>query len=63
MINKAQVLATSWEQLKRKLKLHFGGLLYADLAYAENRQDLMFRNLQIKLGKSKEDFDKIVAAL
>ena len=63
MINTVQTLETAWNQLKRQLKQKFGGLLYADLAYTENNQDLMFKHLQIKLGKSEAEMKVIIAAL
>jgi len=56
-------LETAWNQMKRRLKQKFAGLLYADLAYAENQQDRMFKHLQIKLGKSRQELEVIVAAL
>ena len=62
-MNTTQMMETAWDQMKRQLKQRFGALLYADLAYAENKQDLMFKNLRIKLGKSEEEFRRIVAAL
>ena len=63
MLNKLKVLETSWEQLKRHLKEKFAGLSYADLAYEEVRQERMFAMLRFKLGKSKEEFEKILLAL
>jgi len=63
MLNTTQILETAWNQMKRRLKQKFAGLLYADLAYAENQQDRMFKHLQIKLGKSRQELEVIVAAL
>jgi hypothetical protein len=63
MLNTTQTLETAWNQMKRRLKQKFAGLLYADLAYAETEQEMMFRRLQGKLGKSKQELATLVAAL
>jgi len=63
MLNTTHTLETAWNQMKRRLKQKFAGLLYADLAYAENDQHRMFMRLQTKLGKTKQELAQIVAAL
>jgi uncharacterized protein YjbJ (UPF0337 family) len=53
----------SWEELKGKLKLKFATLTDDDLLIAEGKKDEMYGRLQQKLGKSKEELHKIIAAL
>ena len=56
-------LKGNWNEQKGKLKQKFAVLTDNDLMYAEGRKDEMFGLLQIKLGKSKEELEKIIAAL
>jgi len=56
-------LKGNWNELKGKLKKKFAGLTDNDLMFAEGKMEEMFGKLQIKLGKSKEELDKIIAAL
>ena len=53
----------SWDQQKGKLKQQFATLTDDDLLFAEGKKDEMMGKLQIKLGKSKEELHKILAAL
>ncbi len=53
----------NWNEQKGKLKMKFAALLDNDLIFEEGKKDVMFGKLQIKLGKSKEELLKIIAAL
>jgi len=48
---------------KAKLKQKYAVLTENDLMFAEGKKEEMFGKLQIKLGKSKEELEKIIAAL
>ena len=56
-------LKGNWNEQKGKLKQRFAVLTDNDLMYEEGRQDEMFGKLQKKLGKTKEELHKIIAAL
>ena len=56
-------LKGNWNEQKGKLKQKFANLTDNDLLYEQGKKDEMFGKLQIKLGKSKEELDKIIAAL
>lgn len=53
----------NWNEQKGKLKQMFSNLTDNDLMFAEGKKDEMLGKLQIKLGKSKEELEKILAAL
>jgi uncharacterized protein YjbJ (UPF0337 family) len=53
----------NWNELKGKLKQKFATLTDNDLLLVEGKKDEMLGRLQIKLGKSKEEMDKIIADL
>jgi len=53
----------TWNEQKGKLKQKFANLTDDDLLFAEGKKDEMFGKLQIKLGKTKEELHKIIAAL
>jgi len=56
-------LKGDWNFLKGKLKKKFAVLTDNDLMFEEGKKEVMFGKLQIILGKSKEELDKIIAAL
>jgi uncharacterized protein YjbJ (UPF0337 family) len=56
-------LKGTWNEQKGKLKQKFAVLTDNDLMYAEGKKDEMFGKLQKKLGKTKEELYKIIAAL
>jgi uncharacterized protein YjbJ (UPF0337 family) len=56
-------LKGNWNEQKGKLKQKFAVLTDNDLMFAEGKKDEMFGRLQIKLGKSKEELQKIISAL
>jgi uncharacterized protein YjbJ (UPF0337 family) len=61
-MNKTEVKG-NWNEQKGKLKQKFATLTDNDLMYEEGKEDEMLGKIQIKLGKSKEEFQKIIAGL
>ena len=61
-MNKTE-LEGNWNEKKGKLKQKFALLTDNDLIFAEGKKDEMFGKLQIKLGKTKEEFEKILSEL
>ena len=53
----------NWTEQKAKLKQKFATLTDNDLMFVEGKKDEMLGRLQVKLGKSKEELRKIIAAL
>ncbi len=53
----------SWDEQKKKLKAKFSTLTDADLNFTESKKEEMMKKIQTKLGKTKEELAKIVAAL
>ena len=53
----------NWNEQKTKLKAKFSTLTDADLQYEQGKKDDMFTRVQTKLGKTKEEFATIIAAL
>jgi len=53
----------SWNEQKKKLKQKFALLTENELLIAEKEKEELFSKLQIKLGKTKEELHKIIAAL
>jgi uncharacterized protein YjbJ (UPF0337 family) len=62
MINKT-VLIGNWNEQKGKLLQKFAILSDNDLMFSEGKKHEMLGRLQIKLGKSKEELQKIISAL
>jgi uncharacterized protein YjbJ (UPF0337 family) len=56
-------LKGTWKEQKGKLKEKFAALTDNDLLFAEGKKEEMIGRLQIKLGKTKAELDKIIAAL
>jgi len=61
-MNKTEVKG-NWNEQKGKLKQKFAVLTDDDLMFAEGKKEEMLGKLQIKLGKSKEELQKIIEAL
>lgn len=53
----------TWEEQKGKLKQKFAILLDNDLLFNEGKKEEMFGRLQIKLGKTKEELQKIITTI
>ena len=56
-------LKGNWNEQKAKLKQKFAVLTDNDLMLLEGKQEEMFGRLQIKLGKSKEELQKIISEI
>jgi uncharacterized protein YjbJ (UPF0337 family) len=53
----------SWTEQKGKLKKKFAFLTDNDFLFQEGEKDEMFGKLQVKLGKTKEELQKIISGL
>ncbi len=53
----------SWKERKGKLRQKFGFLSEKDLMFEEGKKEEMLVKLQIRLGKTKEELIRIIAAL
>jgi uncharacterized protein YjbJ (UPF0337 family) len=53
----------NWNEQKGKLKQKFGFLTDKDLLFDEGKNEEMLGKLQIKLGKTKDELRRIIAAL
>ena len=62
MINKTE-LKGNWNEQKGKLKQKFAVLTDNDLMYEKGKEDEMLGNLQIRLGKTKEQLRLLIASL
>ena len=61
-MNKTE-LEGNWNEKKGRLKQKFAMLTDNDLMFAEGKKEEMFGKLQIKLGKTKEEFQRIISEL
>ncbi len=56
-------LQGNWNETKGKLKQKFALLTDNDLLLLEGKQDEMLGRLQAKLGKTKDEINKIISEL
>lgn len=56
-------LKENWEEQKGKLKQKFSTITDNDLIYLEGKKEEMLEKLQIKLGKTKEELQKILKSI
>jgi uncharacterized protein YjbJ (UPF0337 family) len=56
-------LGGTWNEVKGKLKQKFALLTDSDVLLVEGTQDEMLGRLQQKLGKTKEEIQKIISEL
>jgi len=56
-------LKGNWAEQKGKLKQKFAMLTDDDVMLLDGKKDEMLGRLQLKLGKTKEELQKIIAAL
>ena len=61
-MNKTE-LEGNWNEKKGRLKQKFAMLTDNDLMFAEGKKEEMFGKLQVKLGKTKEEFQKIISEI
>jgi len=62
MINETE-LTGEWNEQKGKLKQQFAVLTDNDLLFESGKKDEMLGNLQIRLGKTKEQLRLLIASL
>lgn len=60
---KKTVLKGNWNEQKGKLKQKYANLTDDDLMYAEGKEEELLGRLQKKLGKSKEEVEKLMLEL
>jgi len=53
----------NWNEQKGRLKIKFAMLTDNDLLFAEGKKEEMLGRLQIKLGKTKEELQKIIEGI
>lgn len=56
-------LKGNWNEQKGRLKQKFAMLTDNDLLFADGKKDEMIGRLQIKLGKSKDELEKLIEAI
>lgn len=56
-------IAGNWNERKGRLKQKFGFLTDNDLMFEVGKKEEMLGRLQLKLGKTKEELRRIIAAL
>lgn len=56
-------IKTSWSEQKAKLKERFSNITDTDLHYANGRKNEMLAGIELKLGKTKEELNKILSGL
>lgn len=62
-MNSLTELKGSWNETKGKLKQKFALLTDSDVLLVEGKQDEMLGRLQSKLGKTKEEIQRIISEL
>lgn len=53
----------NWNETKKILKKKFAMLTDNDLLFTEGKQDEMLARIQLKLGKTKEEIQKVISQL
>ncbi|MGB3586867.1 MAG: CsbD family protein, partial [Tunicatimonas sp.] len=53
----------NWNEKKGKLKQEYGSLTDDDLAYQDGKEDELLGKLQKKLGKTKDEVQKIISKI
>ncbi|WP_269241836.1 CsbD family protein [Flavobacterium limnophilum] len=53
----------NWEEQKEKLKQKFAALTDGDFLFVKGKKEEMIAKLQLKLGKTTEELNKIIGAL
>ena len=56
-------LKGNWNETKGKLKQKFAMLTDDDLLFIEGKQEEMLGKIQIKLGKTKAEIEKLISEL
>ena len=53
----------NWNEIKGKIKQQFASITEDDLLFAQGKKDEMLGRLQIKLGKTKDEVEKIISSI
>ncbi len=53
----------TWNEQKIKLKAKFPTLTDSDVRFEDGMKEEMLTNIQLKLGKTKEELEKIISSL
>ena len=56
-------LEGNWNETKGKLKQQFASLTDNDLLLVEGKKDELMGRLQVKLGKSRDELNKLISSL
>lgn len=56
-------LKGAWNEIKGKLKQQYADLTDDDLLYTEGKEEELYGRLQKKLGKSKDEVEKLINEL
>lgn len=56
-------LKGNWNEIKGKLKQKFALLTDSDLLLEEGKNDELLGRIQVKLGKTKEEVEKLISEL
>lgn len=59
----ASEIQENWKEQKDKLKQKFAVLVNNDSLFEESQKEALLERLQIKLGKTKEEVQKIINTL
>lgn len=57
------IISGNWEELKGKLKKKYANLTDNDLLYVEGKEDETLGRLEKKLGKSRDEVERIIRGL
>jgi uncharacterized protein YjbJ (UPF0337 family) len=57
------IISGNWEQLKGKLKQKYANLTDNDLLFIEGKEDETLGRIEKKLGKSRDEVEKIIRKL
>ena len=57
------IIPGNWAEQKSRLKMKFASLTNNDFLFEEGRKEEMYGRLQIKLGKTRDELQKIISAL
>jgi uncharacterized protein YjbJ (UPF0337 family) len=59
----ASIIKGNWEEQKGKLKQKFAALTDGDLLFSKGNKEEIIAKLELKLGLSKEEFNKIIGTI
>lgn len=57
------IIKGNWEEQKGKLKQKFAALTDGDFLFSKGKKEEMIAKLQLKLGITKEELNKIIGAI